>query len=139
MGELPAPKARVVEFTVGGHKVMPGLSQGVIGMSQGDTKRLKLAPQQAYGPIQQELICSISLKRLSHPATLHIGSRLRQIKPSGRRRLYRVVAIMDDTVIADGNHPLAGRSVTFDVQLISVDSSSQANRSKPQFDIGGEA
>jgi FKBP-type peptidyl-prolyl cis-trans isomerase 2 len=53
--------------------------------------------------------------------------------------MVRIVQVKSESVRVDGNHPLAGRVVTLEVRLISVDSSADANGSKPQFDVGGES
>jgi FKBP-type peptidyl-prolyl cis-trans isomerase 2 len=134
----PVPK--VIEFTAGSREVMPGLSLGVVGMTQGDQKRFTFEPAQAYGPVQAGLIKEIPRQRIPQHLVLHIGKRLTAlIGATRRRRRVRVVAIKPDSVIVDGNHRLAGKEITLEVTLISVDSSAYANRSKPQFDMGGES
>lgn len=131
--------AKEIEFIVGGHTVMRGLSLGVVGMVQGDQKRLQLDPEQAYGPAQERLVREIPRERFPQNLALHVGSRLTAlVKSTGRRRMVRVVELRPDVVVVDGNHRLAGQAITLDVTLLSVDSSADANRSKPQFDAGGE-
>lgn len=131
--------AKQIEFIVGGHTVVRGLSLGVVGMTQGDQKRLQLDPEQAYGLAQERLVREIPRARLPQHLDLRIGSRLTAlVKSTGRRRMVRVVEIKPDAVVVDGNHRLAGQAITLDITLISVDSSADANRSKPQFDAGGE-
>jgi FKBP-type peptidyl-prolyl cis-trans isomerase 2 len=134
-----ARPARMIEFIVGGHTVMRGLSLGVVGMTQGDDKRLQLDPEEAYGPANERLIREIPRVRLPQHLALRVGSRLTAVlKSTGRRRMVRVVELKPDSVVVDGNHRLAGEAITLDITLISVDSSAEANRSKPQFDAGGE-
>jgi len=137
---VSAQSAKEIEFIVGGHTVVRGLSLGVVGMTQGDQKRLQLDPEQAYGPAQERLVREIPRVRFPRNLALHVGSRLTAlVKSTGRRRMVRVVEIKPDAVVVDGNHWLAGQAITLDVTLISVDSSADANRSKPQFDMGGES
>ena len=134
-----AKPLKVFEFIVGSQTIMRGLSLGVVGMTQGDHKRLKLQPQEAYGPVQERLIREIPRERFPPNLTLQVGKRLTaRLRSTGCRHAVRVVEIKPDSVIVNGNHPLAGKIVTLDIQLISVDSSADANRSKPQFDSGGE-
>jgi peptidylprolyl isomerase len=131
---------RILEFTVGSREVMPGLSIGVVGMTQGEQKRFTLEPAQAYGPVKPRLIKEIPRQRFPQHLVLHIRKRLTAlIGATGHRRRVRVVKIKADSVIVDGNHGLAGKVITLEVTLISVDSSAYANRSKPQFDMGGES
>jgi FKBP-type peptidyl-prolyl cis-trans isomerase 2 len=64
---------------------------------------------------------------------------LTHVEPvSGHRERVRITEIKRNSVIVDGNHPLAGQIVELDLMLISVNSSSHANKTKQQFDVGGE-
>jgi len=129
-----------LEFTVGASKVMRGLSSGILGMNQGDQKRLTLQPADAFGVVQPRLIREIPRRRLSTKRELKLGMRLTaKSLASGTRRRVRVVEINPLSVLVDGNHPQAGRVIDWDVMLLSVDSSSEANRTKPQVDTGGES
>jgi FKBP-type peptidyl-prolyl cis-trans isomerase 2 len=134
------PRPKLLEFTVGGPEVMPGLSRGVTGMSAGDNKRLHLQPSDAFGPSIPCLIREIPRKQFPKRIRLRVGKKLSAVsKHTGRRRVVRVVKLEPGVVVVDGNHPLAGRAVVLDVRLISVDASAEANRSRPQFDVGGES
>jgi FKBP-type peptidyl-prolyl cis-trans isomerase 2 len=134
------PAQKVLEFTVGGNKVMPGLSLGITGMAQGEQKHFSLQPADAYGDVKPRLIRQIPRHRLPKNLTLRVGMHLSAMDRSlGRRRRVRVVQIKPDSVLVDANHPLAGKVIELDVCLISLDSSTEANRSKPQIDAGGES
>ena len=131
-----APKT--CEFTVGGKEVFPGLSLGVVGMAQGDRKLLKLQPQEAYGAVKPELIQQIPRDRFPQNIDLHVGKRLKAMrKIAGQRLRVTVVEITPDLAVVDGNHPLAGKAIKLEVLLISLDSSANANKQTPQFDLGG--
>jgi len=133
-------KAKTFEFTVGSREVAPGLSNGVTGMAPGERKRLTLQPPDAYGPVQPCLLREIPRRRLSDRMAVHVGQRLTHYEPvSGIRERMTVVEIKDEVLIVDGNHPLAGQVIDLDVMVISVDPSPNANKSRPQFDVGGEA
>jgi FKBP-type peptidyl-prolyl cis-trans isomerase 2 len=132
-------KTKTFEFTVGGREVAPGLSDGVAGMAPGERKRLTLQPLEAYGPVLPCLIREIPRRRLSNRRDVQVGQRLTHVEPvSGIRQRMTVVAVNDDVLVVDGNHPLAGQVIELDVLVISVDPSSNANKSRPQFDLGGE-
>lgn len=130
---------KVVEFTVGSRDVLRGLSLGVVDMAPGDRRRLTLQPQEAYGQVQSRLIREIPRQRFPTRLVLKVGQRLTRLNPAGRRRQVRIVEIKPDTVVVDGNHVLAGKVVELEVTVVSVDSSSDANKRKQQFDLGGEA
>ena len=139
-GAMPAqpPVPKVLEFTVGGDKVMPGLSFGIAGMNQGDQKRFTLQPVDAYGDVQGSLIREIPRERFPKDLALHVGKKLTALRGrAGRRRRVTVVEIKPDSVVVDGNHPLAGKVIELEVCLLTLDSSSNANKQKPQFDVGG--
>jgi peptidylprolyl isomerase len=132
----PGPK--LLEFTVGSSDLIRSISLGVIGMVQGDRKRLTLQPQEAYGKPQARLVREIPRRRFPRHLALRKGQRLTAVDArSGQRRRVKVVAIKPDSVVVDGNHPLAGKVVELEITLISLDSSANANKQKPQFDLGG--
>ena len=107
-------------------------------MAPGDQKHLTLQPQEAYGSVKPKLIRQIPRQRFPRHVALQVGKRLTAfVASSGRRQRVRVVEINPDSVTVDGNHPLAGKVIELEVNLISLDSSSNTNKQKPQFDLGG--
>ena len=133
-------KSKTCEFIVGGKEVFASLSLGVVGMAPGDRKRLTLQPAEAYGDVQPKLLRQIPRSRFPKHLKLQVGKRLTAVQGlAGRRRRVTVVKINRDSVVVDGNHPLAGKVVILEVNLLTVDSSADANRRKPQFDVGGES
>ena len=139
-GKAPAPSPKALEFIVGSQEVMPGLSLGVTGMSPGEQKHFTLQPIDAFGPSKPGLVKEIPRHQFPKRMVLRVGKRLSALSTiSGRRRKVRVVEIKRQSIVVDGNHPLAGKVVELDVTLISVDSSANTNRLRPQFDVGGES
>lgn len=129
---------QVLEFTVGSKEVIPGISQAVVGMAKGEEKRLTLQPADAYGAVHRKLIREIPRQRFPSHLDLCVGKRLTSIGvTSGRRRRVQIVEIKPDTVIVDGNHPLAGKVLEVEVQLVSLASSS-ADTGKAHHKLGGE-
>jgi len=130
---------KTLEFTVGSREVFPTLSFGVIGMAPGERKQFTLQPHEAYGKIKRKLVRKIPRTRFPQQLVLKVGKRLTAVRGiAGRRRRVTVVEIRPDSVIVDGNHPLAGKVVELEVSLLSLDSSSNSNQRKPQFDLGGQ-
>jgi peptidylprolyl isomerase len=116
-------KRKVLEFTVGSKEVMPGISFGVLGMSEGEQKRLTLQPKDAYGVVQRKLIKEVPRQRFPSHLDLRAGKRLTATGVvSGRKRLVAVVEVKPETVVVDGNHPLAGEVLEVEIQLLSLDS-----------------
>jgi peptidylprolyl isomerase len=140
-GALPhkASVQKTCEFTVGSSEVFRSLSLGVVGMAQGDRKQLTLQPREAYGKVQPKLIRRIPRERFPQHVALRVGKRLAAVESAtGRRRRFRVVKINPDSVLVDGNHPLAGKVVELEVCLVSIDSALAAKRLKPQQGRGGK-
>jgi FKBP-type peptidyl-prolyl cis-trans isomerase 2 len=120
--------------------MIPSISLGVVGMVQGQHKRFKLQPREAYGVVKPQLIREIPRGRFPKHLVLKVGKRLTAVQGiAGPRRRVTVVEIRPNSVVVDGNHPLAGKAVVLEITVISVDSSPNANAGKPQFDVGGES
>lgn len=112
---------QVLEFTVGSKDVMPGISMGVVGMSEGEQKRLTLKPKDAYGLVRRKLIKEVARTRFPATLKLYVGRWIVATgQRSGRKRRVRVVELKSDTVVLDGNHPQAGEVVEMELQLISL-------------------
>ena len=128
-GQLANPRRRaVLEFTVGSDEVIPGINEGVVGMSEGQEKRLSLSPQQAYGEVRPKLIKEVARHRIPAHLELFVGKRLTVTgSSSGRRRHVQVVEIRPNSVVLDANHRLAGKAVEVELQLISLDTAGAEN------------
>ncbi len=112
---------QVLEFTVGSKEVMPGISMGVVGMTEGEQKRMTLQPKDAYGLVRRDLIKEVSRARFRRTVNLCVGRWLTATGVrTGRKRRVRVLELKPDTVIIDGNHPQAGEVVEVEFQLISL-------------------
>jgi FKBP-type peptidyl-prolyl cis-trans isomerase 2 len=108
-----------LEFTVGEGQVIPGFEQGVVGMEPGDSKTLNIPSDAAYGPHRPEGVFEIERSEIPPTIPLEEGMRL-QANQGGRTVELMVVEIDESKVTLDGNHPLAGRDLTFDIQLVEV-------------------
>jgi peptidylprolyl isomerase len=108
-----------LEFTVGEGQVIPGFEQGVVGMEPGDTKTLNIPPDEAYGPHRPEGVFEIERAEIPPSIPLEEGLRL-QANQGGRTVELTVVEFDESKVTLDGNHPLAGQELTFDIQLVEV-------------------
>ena len=109
-----------LEFTIGQGQMIPGFEQGVLGMTQGESKTITIPASQAYGPHRPERVILIERSEMPAELPLEIGSRLQGNTPEGRRTSFTVVAVTEAQVTLDGNHPLAGQDLTFNIQLVAV-------------------
>lgn len=109
-----------IEFTLGEHEVIPGFENAVAGMQAGETKTTQIPPEDAYGERREDLL--IDVPRAEVPADIdpQVGQTL-QVQGAGGQVFPVVVAsVGEDTITLDANHPLAGRSLIFDIQLIDI-------------------
>ena len=121
----------VMEFTVGSQEVMPGINKGVVGMVEGERKQMTLQPSDAYGEHRPNLIQEIPRQRLPSDVVLKVGKRLSTIGvKSGRRRKVTIMELTPTTVVVDGNHPLAGKTLEVEFQLLVHNLSSDKNNRK---------
>lgn len=106
-------------FTLGAGSVIQGFDDAVTGMSVGDEKRVTIPAAEAYGPRRDEL--TLRLPRTDLPTDLELeeGSQLRM--EQGEQSVVVTVRQMDEeSVTLDANHPLAGESLTFDLELVEI-------------------
>lgn len=128
----------IFEFTVGSQEVMPGINKAVIGMVEGERKQLTLAPKDAYGEFRPQLIREIPRTRFPSELVLKIGKRLTLIGvKSQRRRKATIMDLKPTTVVVDGNHELAGKTIEVEIQLLVRTPGACGN--KRARDLGGEA
>lgn len=109
-----------LEFTLGAGMVVPGFEKLVLGLQEGETAKETIPCAQAYGERRDEL--QLEIKRADIPAGLDltIGMHLRMQSPGGQSASVEVVALTGETVKLDANHPLSGKDLTFEVELVEL-------------------
>lgn len=110
-----------LEFTVGSGQIIPGLDVALPGMAVGDKKTVKIACQDAYGPVNPEMQQAVPREGIPADIPLEVGTQLQMQTPDGQALPVMVVAVDEATVTLDANHPLAGKDLTFDIELMKVD------------------
>ncbi len=109
-----------LEFTIGQKAVIAGFEEGVIGMAVGETKTVSIASQDAYGPYLEDLIGTIRRVHIPPDIDLKVGTIMQMQAPDGGVTLVRVKELNDENVTLDANHPLAGKDLTFDINLLEI-------------------
>jgi len=109
-----------VEFTLGAGQVIPGFEQAVVGMSPGESKTVEVPADQAYGPYREELVQEIDRELVPADLKLEVGQQLALRLSPGRSIRVTVTKITESKVTLDANHPLAGKDLTFDLQLVEI-------------------
>lgn len=108
-----------LEFQLGSGQVIPGFDAAVQQMEVGSTKTIKIPSAEAYGEVRQDMIAMIPHEQFPDDLKPEVGQTLHLKTPQGALPVS-VVKIKDDGVIIDGNHPLAGQDLTFELRLVEV-------------------
>lgn len=109
-----------LEFTLGKEEVIPGFEKAVIGMQPGETRTTTIAPEEGYGDYQDDMVFEVERARLPVDMEPEIGTELRVRTPDDSMIPVVIVDVNDDKVTIDANHPLAGRDLIFDIELVEI-------------------
>ena len=109
-----------LQFTLGNGELIPGFENAVIGMNVGDVKTIQIPSQEAYGPYIEEMKIVVDKAKMPEELELQLGLKLTLRGPDERRLDVRIVDIAKDTVTMDANHPLAGKDLVFDIELVKI-------------------
>jgi peptidylprolyl isomerase len=107
------------EFTLGGGQVIAGFDQAVTGMAPGEEKTVRIPPEQAYGPRRDELSGEVPRAQFPPHIDPRVGQQL-QMQQNGQDFVVTVTEVTDEAVRLDANHPLAGRELTFELELVEI-------------------
>lgn len=103
----------------GQNNLMPGLEKAMAGHKKGDKFNVNLDPEDAFGPRQEDLIKEVPLNEFENPQELKPGTNLQVHSPQGEQ-IVTVVEVLADSVRVDFNHPFAGQSLRFDIEVVEV-------------------
>jgi peptidylprolyl isomerase len=109
-----------LEFEVGSGMVIQGFDEGVTGMVVGDKKTINIPFDQAYGPVNPDMIIEMPKDRFPKDMEIEVGMALAMSDPQGQQFQVTIAEIKDDVVMLDANHPLAGKDLVFDLELVEI-------------------
>ena len=109
-----------LEFVVGSGQIIPGLDVALPGMEVGDNKVVKIGSDDAYGPLNPEMRQAVPREGIPADIPLEVGTQLQMQTPDGQAMSVTVVEVDDATVTLDANHPLAGKDLQFDIELVKI-------------------
>ncbi len=107
-------------FVLGEGDMIPGFETGVVGMKQGDSKSISIAPEHAYGARREELVVEIKKSGFPENITPSVGLQLQMTRKDGNPINAVISAVDEQNVTLDANHPLAGHTLIFDIQLVEI-------------------
>jgi peptidylprolyl isomerase len=109
-----------LEFTLGSGQVIPGFDDAVSGMAVGDKKTVNISPADAYGERHEQLVQEVPHSALPDDLSPQVGMGLQAQGPDGQVMNLTVTSVGEESITVDGNHPLAGKALNFDIELVSI-------------------
>lgn len=109
-----------LQFEVGSGQIIPGLDKALPGMAVGEKKVVQVPADQAYGHRDEKAVQDVPRDQIPPDIPLEIGTRLQMQSQSGQVIMVVVAQVTDETVTLDANHALAGKDLTFAIELVSI-------------------
>lgn len=109
-----------LEFTLGKGDVIAGFEAAVIGMKEGENKTIVIPYSEAYGERDETAISEVDRTQMPPDFEPVPGQQLSASQPDGSSKIVTIIKIDDKTITVDGNHPLAGKDLVFDITLVKI-------------------
>tara|TARA_R110002124_G_scaffold107574_2_gene260057 strand:+ start:935 stop:1363 length:429 start_codon:yes stop_codon:yes gene_type:complete len=113
-------RGKTLDFEVGSPRLIAGFNKAVIGMTEGETKSVTLEAEAAYGPIDPNAFQDVPRTQFGEDFKFEVGGMIKGNGPQGPF-LAKIHEIQDDNIILDFNHPLAGKDLSFEIELVEVE------------------
>jgi len=109
-----------LEFKVGEGQIIPGFEEGVVGMEVGETRDIEVTPENAYGSRREELVMEVPVGEFPDHIEPEVGMQLQIKQQDGTPFGVVITDVADEAVTLDANHPLAGQTLYFQVELVEI-------------------
>lgn len=109
-----------LEFEIGSQQVIPGFENAVLGLKTGESVTVNIPSDDAYGPRVDEMVLKIEKEKLPPDFNPELGQQFQLPQQNGQNVVVTVTDISDTQIELDANHPLAGKDLTFDIQLVEI-------------------
>jgi len=109
-----------LEFTLGQGRLIPGFEKGLMDMKLNEKKTITVSKEEAYGEPQEGLIQEVQKSQLPPDMTPEVGMGLISKSEDGQEMNLVIVEVKEETIIIDGNHPLAGKDLIFDLEVVEI-------------------
>ena len=109
-----------LEFTVGNAQMIPGFEEAVLGMNKDESKTIQIAPEDAYGQHRQEMVVDVSKDQFPPDLKPEVGMQIQIGHEDGGSTIALITNVSEEAVTLDANHPLAGKELTFDIQVVEI-------------------
>lgn len=111
---------RPLQFTIGKGQVIEGVEEAVNGMNIGESKTATIPVEKAYGPRRDDMIVTVNRGQLPHDVKPDVGQRLEITQENDQIILVTVTDATESSITLDANHPLSGKALTFDLELVGI-------------------
>ena len=111
-----------LEFEIGKGMVIPGFENAISGMNIGDSTTVEIPSDQAYGPYHDGLKQEVSREEFPNEIEPQVGQRYQVKQENGQMVVLSITDLTETMVTLDANHPLAGKDLTFDIELVAIGS-----------------
>ena len=109
-----------LKLRVGQKQVIPGFEQAVLGMTEGESKTVQISPDEAYGAHQPKMVLRFERDRIPPEIDVKIGQNLQVQTTDGESLPARVIDASESDVTLDANHPLAGKDLAFEIEVVEI-------------------
>ena len=109
-----------LKFTIGEGQIIPGFEQAVVGMRPGQSKTVQIPTDKAYGPHREDMVVTVDRSQFPERLEPKVGQTLEITGSDGLRTVATVADVSETRVTFDINHPLAGKELILDIQLIEI-------------------
>lgn len=109
-----------LEFTLGKGQIIPGFEKGLMDMKLNEKKTITIVKEEAYGDIIDDLRQEVNRSLLPQDITPEVGMGLVSKSPDGKEMNLIVVEVKEESIVIDGNHPLAGKDLIFDLEVVEI-------------------
>lgn len=107
-------------FTIGENDIIDGFEEGVLGMCVGEKKIVTVEPEKAYGYPHEDRIIEVPLSEMPEELAFAVGDELEVTEENEEPQLVIVTQLNENSVVLDGNPPLAGETLTFEIELLAI-------------------
>jgi FKBP-type peptidyl-prolyl cis-trans isomerase SlyD len=126
-----------LEYLHGSYNIIPGLEKELEGLKVGDAKKVKVAPADGYGEFDESLVFAAPRQNFPADAELEVGMQFQTMGDEQQPMVIRIIELEDDKVVVDGNHPLAGQTLFFDVKVEGMRDASESEVAHGHIHHGG--
>jgi peptidylprolyl isomerase len=116
-----------IEVTVGSGQLIPKFEEALVGMEAGQKKSIVIPAEEAYGPTNPDAFTTVSTENFPAGFEFEVGGVVQGQSESGMPVVARITSLENDDVTLDMNHPLAGKNLSFDIEVLSIDADAEVD------------